>query len=653
MSGLASIGKTALYANYAALQTVGNNIANVNTPGYSRQTVQVADAPGQFSGSGYVGKGVDVTTIARSYDKFLTNQAIATTAVSASDSARQDKLTQLESVFPIGSSGIGYAAGELLNSFVDVSSNPADSSARQVVLSQAQDLSARFQTTGDQLASLQLGVSVDLSASVDRVNSLAKQVAALNQQIGAQKGLGQPPNQLLDQRDQLISQIASNLNVTTIAADDGSLGVFISGGQNLVLGATANQLKVVPDTFDPQKVALSLSEGRTDRALPADSLAGGSISGLLRFQNEDLTAANNLLGQLATSIAGAVNQQQALGLDLGQPASRGAPIFAVGGGQVLAAAGNRGAVPSTLTVTVADASRVQASDYELGFDGSNYSLTRLADKSPAAGSPFTPAQLAAGVQVDGVEVQVGAGAVAGDRFLLRPVSTAGQTLRTVLASTQGIAAASPFTGSVAVDNRGSASVASVAAVDPSYDRTLSTEIAFTSDSGDYSYTLRDAATGVATATGSGSFRAGAPITLNGYALNLAGVPKGGDRISVVPTNAVASNNGNALAFSKLATAGLVALTGGSSTSAVNQTVTDAYASAIANIGVRVQSGKTAASISGAVATQAETARANRAGVNLDEEAASLIQYQQSYQAAAKILQVAQSIFDTLLRTTGN
>lgn len=651
MSGLASIGKTALYANYAALQTIGNNIANVNTPGYSRQTLQVADAPGQFTGSGYFGKGVNVVTVARSYDKFLTNQAIATTAVAAGDSVRQDKLTQLENAFPIGASGIGYAAGELLNSFVDVSSNPADSSARQVVLSQAQDLSSRFQTTSDQLASLQTGVSGDLSASVDRVNSLAKQVAALNQQIGAQKGLGQPPNQLLDQRDQLISQIASNLNVTTIAADDGSLGVFISGGQNLVLGTNANQLKVVPDTFDPQKVALSLSEGGTNRAIPADSLAGGSISGLLRFQNEDLTAANNLLGQLATSIAGAVNQQQALGLDLGQPASPGAPIFAVGGGQVLTAAGNRGAVPSTLSVSVADASRVQASDYELGFDGSNYSLTRLADNNPVAGSPFTPAQLAAGVQVDGVAVQVGPGAVAGDRFLLRPVSTAGQTLRTVLASTQGIAAASPFTGSVAVDNRGTASVASVAAVDPAYDRTLSTDIAFTSDTGDYNYTLRDA-TGAATASGTGHFSAGAPITLNGYALNLAGVPKGGDRISVVPTNAVASNNGNALAFSKLATAGLVAPTGGSSTSAVNQTVTDAYASAIANIGVRVQSGKTAASISSAVATQAETARANRAGVNLDEEAASLIQYQQSYQAAAKILQVAQSIFDTLLQATG-
>lgn len=657
MSGLASIGKTALYANYAALQTIGNNIANANTPGYSRQNLQVADAPSQFTGSGYFGKGVDVTTVARSYDKFLTNQAIATTAVSAGDSARQDKLTQLESVFPIGPSGIGYAAGELLNSFVDVSSNPADSSARQVVLSQAQDLASRFQATAGQLSSLQVGVSGDISASVDRVNSLSKQVAALNQQIVAQRGLGQPPNQLLDQRDQLVSQIASNLNVTTIGADDGSVGVFIGGGQNLVLGATANTLKVIPDPFDPQKAALSLREGPTDRIIPGESLAGGSIAGLLRFQNEDLGAANNLLGQLATSIAGAVNQQQALGLDLGSPAAPGAPIFSVGGAQVLPAASNRGAVPPALdlSVTVADAARVQASDYELSFDGSNYSLTRLVDKTPAAGSPFSPAQLAAGVQVDGVSVQVGTGAgggpAAGDRFLLRPVASAGQTLRTVLASTQGIAAASPFTGSAAGDNRGTASVASVAAVDPAYDRTLSTEIAFTSDAGDYSYTLRDAS-GAATATGTGSWRAGAPIALNGFALNLAGVPKTGDRLSVMPTVAVGANNGNALAFSKLATAGLVAPTGGGSTGAANQSVTDAYASAIANIGVRVQSGKTAAGISGAVATQAESARANRSGVNLDEEAASLIQYQQSYQAAAKILQVAQSIFDTLLRTAG-
>jgi len=643
MSALMSIGKTAMYASYAALQTTGNNIANANTTGYSRQETVLADAPSQFSGSGFFGKGVNVTSVTRAYDQYLTNMAVSTSSASASDAARLDKLTQLENVFPIGESGVGYAAGALMNSFVDVANNPTDSSARQVVLSQAQELASRFQAAGNQLNDLQIGVTQDVKASVDSLNSLAQQVAKLNQQIAALKGAGQPPNQLLDQRDQLISQIASTISVTTIAADDGSVGVFIGGGQSLVLGANANTVKAVPDTFDPSKVMLTLSEGASNRLIPTTSLAGGSLAGLMKFQNEDLASAKNLLGQMAAAVSGAVNAQQALGLDLGQPAGAGAPIFSVGAPRVLTASTNTGS--ATFTATTTDASQLQASDYALSFDGSNYTLTRSADQSTVTGSPYTPAQLAAGVVVDGVTLQLTGGtANAGDRFLMQPVAAAAQSMQTVLASPTGIAAASPFTASVGVSNTGTATVSSVLAVSPSYDGTLSADITFTSATGDYNWTLSDGS------TGTGTWTAGTPISLNGFELSLAGVPKSGDTISVVPTVSTTSNNGNALAFAALGTAALVSATGAGAANTASMGITDAYASAIASIGVRVQGGKTAATMSSAAASQAETARANADGVNLDEEAARLIQYQQSYQAAAKILQVAQSVFDTLLQT---
>ncbi|MES2991686.1 MAG: flagellar hook-associated protein FlgK [Pseudomonadota bacterium] len=643
MSVLMSIGKTAMFASYAALQTVGNNIANANTAGYSRQTTVLADAPGQFTGSGFFGRGVDVTTVSRSYDKYLTNQAVSTGAVAASDAARLDKLTQLENVFPIGTSGVGYAAGEFLNSFVDLSNNPADSSGRQVVLSQAQELASRFRAAADQLGALQAGVTQDVKTSVASLNTMAQQVAKLNEQIAALRGAGQPPNQLLDERDRLVSQIAGTINVTTIQADDGSVGLFIGGGQNLVLGAHASTLKAVPDTFDPAKVMLTMTEGGVDRIIPPDSLSGGSLAGLLKFQNEDLTAANNLLGQMAAGLSGAINGQQALGLDIGQPPGAGAPIFAIGAPRVLEASANAG--NATLGITVDDASQVQASDYELAFDGANYTLTRLSDRAAVPGSPYTPAQLAAGVQLDGLTLQLSGGAAAtGDRFLLQPVGNAAQSMQSMLASTRGLAAAAPFTGSAGVNNTGTASIESLAAVDPAYDGTLSTAITFTSATGDYAWTMSNGS------SGTGTWTAGTPITLNGFALTLNGVPKSGDTLAVVPTVSVASNNGNALAFARLTDKGIVAAAGGAGTSAPAQSITDAYASALANIGVRVQGGKTAASISSATASEAESARANKAGVNLDEEAAKLIQYQQSYQAAAKILQVAQSIFDTILQT---
>jgi len=642
MSALMSIGKTAMFASYAALQTTSNNIANANTPGYSRQQTQLADAAGQFTGSGFFGKGVDVTSVTRAYDKYLTNQAVSASSTASADAARLDKLTQLETVFPTGDSGLGSASGAFINAFVDLSNNPSDSSARQVVLSKAQDLASRFSAASDQLASLQTGVTQDVKTQVDSLNSLAKQVATLNSQIANLKGSNQPPNQLLDQRDQLISKIADIVNVTTVAADDGSVGVFVGGGQSLVLGSNVNTVKAVPDTFDPSKVMLTMVEGSATRQIPPDSLVGGSLAGLMKFQNEDLTSANNLLGQMATAISGAVNEQQALGLDLGQPASAGAPIFSVGAPRALAASGNTGA--AALSVTVSDSSKVQASDYSMSFDGTSYSLTRNVDNT-TAGGPYTAAQLTTGVQVDGVTIQLTGGAAAsGDRFLLQPVATAAQSMKSVLASTKGIAAASPFTGSVGVDNKGTATVDSLTAVSPSYNGALSADITFTSAAGAYSWSLSDGS------TGTGTWTAGTPISLNGFELNLSGVPANGDTISVVPTVSTSSNNGNALGFAKLGTTGIVSQNGAGGGTANGISITDAYASALASIGVRVQGGKTAATLSAAVSTQAETARANQAGVNLDEEAARLIQYQQSYQAAAKILQVAQAIFDTMLQT---
>ena len=642
MSGLLSVGKSAMFANYAALQTTGNNIANANTPGYSRQSVQLADASGQFTGSGFFGKGVSVVAVQRAYNELLTVQAGAANSIAAADSTRLAKLSQLEGVFTIGNNGIGAASGNLLNSFVDISSNPTDSSARQVALSSAQELASRFRHAGEQLASLQSGVMLDMRAAVTSVNSLAKQVGRLNEQISALKGTGQPPNNLLDERDRIVSDIGKLTNVTTQPAEDGSLGVFIGAGQNLVLGNVVNSLRITADTFDPAKAQVALRDGSSDRLIPQSALSGGAISGLLKFQNDDLSEATRLLGQMAAAISGAVNEQQSLGLDLGQPAGRGAPVFAVGDARVLPAWSNAGT--ARFAASVSSPAQVQASDYELQFDGANYSITRQPEGQVITGSPFTPALLAAGVNVDGLTIQLSAGtAQSGDRFLVQPAANAAQNMQLVLTDPRGLAAASPFSGSAGVDNRGTASVASVLATSATSVPSLSANFVFTSDTGNYNWTLDD---GTAVTTGTGTWAAGSPITLGGFAMNLDGVPKSGDTLKVATTTSPAGNNGNALAFVKLGDAALV----GRSATQSGMNITDAYASALASVGVRVQGGTTASKISTALAADAETARSNEVGVNLDEEAARLIQFQQAYQAAAKILQVAQTIFQTLLQT---
>jgi flagellar hook-associated protein 1 len=652
-SSLMGIGTRAMGANYAALQTIGNNIANANTHGYSRQETQLATAGGQYTGAGFFGQGVNVTTVTRSYDRFLTAQAAASNSLAAADSARLDQLTQLENIFPLGESGIGHAARQVLDGFVDLANNPQDNSARQVVLTRAREMAARFKAAGEQLNTLQVGVTQDLRSDVSSVNALAQQVAKLNGQIASMQGAGHAPNDLLDQRDQLVSQISGYINVTSIEASDGSVGLFVGGGLSLVLGGQANELTATADPYDPAKSQLALREGGVDRLVPTDAIAGGSIAGLVRFQNEDLNAARNLLGQLAVAISGAINQQQSLGLDGGQPAGAGAPLFSVGAPRTLPAATNGG--DATFSLAVSDFTQVQASDYELRFDGSDYRMTRMSDGQEVVGSPFSPAALAAGVQVEGLTLQMTAGtAAAGDRFLLQATATAAADMRSVMNDPRGLAAAAAVTGSFAVGNTGTATAASLGLVDPAaYDPSLSVRITFNSNTGDYGYDMLDASNAVVS-SGTGTWTAGTPIQINGWSMQLSGVPRSGDVIDVAPTTAPAANNGNAVAFVALGNTPFVgAQTLGNGTLVPGRNITDAYASALSDIGVRVQSAKSASGISNTIAATAESARVNKAGVNLDEEAARLIQFQQSYQAAAKMLQVATSVFDTLLQTVGN
>ena len=646
-SALMSLGTRAMAASYAQLQTTSQNIANANVEGYSRQQVELKTSMGQYTGAGFFGKGVDVATVTRSYDAFLTKEAATTSSAQFFDQTRLDQLNQLENAFPTGTDGIGYAANQFLNAMSDVASNPQDSSARQVVLSQAQDLAGRFASAGEQLDSIQSGITQDLKNSVSTVNGLTQQIANVNQQIAAVQGFGHTPNDLLDQRDELISKLSQYLQVTTIPADDGTLGVFIAGGQRLVLGSQAMQLATVPNTYDPSRTGIGIVEANGTRALSSDMLNGGSIAGLINFQDNDLQHARDLLGQMASAISSRVNAQQALGLDLRQPPGAGAPIFSVGAPQALPANTNAkdaaGNYLSSVSLTVTDASQLQASDYELKADpsGTGYQLTRLSD-----GLVRT---IASGDVVDGMRIDVGPPAPAAtDRFLLQPVTRAINQMQVVLDDPRGIAAASPVTATLGVSNTGTATVASLEAVSSTLNPNLSANITFTSGTGNYSWTLSDGT------SGTGTWTTGQPISLNGFQLQLNGVPNSGDTVSVSKTLYPASNNGNALAMVGIRDEALVGrtlqsngtLTGGT-------TVTDTYANAIADVGARVQSAKSAASISTATAQQAEQARSSKSGVNLDEEASRLIQYQQNYQAAAKVLQVAQQVFDKLLEVAAS
>lgn len=649
--GILNIGTQALQANQVALQTAGNNIANANTVGYSRQKVVLQTVPGQFTGGGYIGKGVNIQTIERNYSEFLTRQSTLATATQSADVMRSDKLKQLQGIFEGGTNGLGASISEMLNAFADVASSPTDLTARTVVLTRVDETAARMRAASQRLDDLQIGVAQELSQKVDAINSLARGIAEVNEKISRTGLSGQPPNDLLDRRDQLIRELNTYIQTTSVKADDGSIGVFIGGSQALVLGSDVSKLSIATDDFgDTLKSKLVITRTGVSITLDENNLGGGQVAGLLRFQNADLNEGRNLLGRLTLAVTTAMNDQHKLGLDL--DGNVGTNIFtptSFGTLNVLQpkspATLNTGT--SILTLAIADTTKFVASDYEVNFtSGNTGNITRRSDGviaafDFAAGTP-APVPVAGAITIDGITITraitAPAGpAFAGDRFLLKPFSTSASNISSVFATPRALAVASPVAGTMGANNTGSLQQVSVVARS-NPPTAVPVTLTFT---GANTYTRSDAPGSFPYTPGlviEGTVPATTPLTQ--WSVKLQGSPKLGDTFTVVANPFAKLSAGNATAMMNLRD---VALFDGAA-------LTDGYAGLISQVGIRTQSANYAAEVSSSIATNLGRDRAGVSGVNLDEEAASLLQYQQAYQASAKMIQVAQTIFDTLLST---
>ncbi len=634
-----NIGTRALMANQVVLQTAGNNIANVNTPGYSRQTAVLQTVQGQFTGGGYVGKGVEVSTIQRTYSEFLTRQAALAGAISTGDATRADKLKQLENIFPGGATGLGAAINDMLNAFSDVASAPTDLTARTVALTRVSETAARMRSTSTNLDDLQAGVAQEIEQKISAINNLASNIAAVNDKIARAQGNGQTPNDLLDQRDQLVRDLNRYVQTSSIAANDGTVGIFIGGSQALVLGSTAAALSVVSDNFnDPLKTKIAINRSGLSVTMDEAMLGGGEVSGLLRFQNTDLAEGRNLLGRLTLAVSTSMNNQHQLGLDL--DGNVGGNLFtpiSFGAGNILqpAAPATLNTGTATLGLSISDVTQFAASDYEVNFTAATSgNITRKSDG-------VVTAFAAVPITLDGLTFNVTAGtAAAGDRFLIKPYTTSASNISAEFSSPRALAVASPVAGQMGTSNTGSLQLASLAArTNPPTN--VPVTLTFT---GSNSYTRSDTGATVYTYTSGQPIEGTVPATtpLSQWSLSLQGTPKAGDTFTVAAQPAAFRNlnAGNASAMMALRDA---AMFDGSA-------LTDGYASLIAQVGIRAQSANYAANVSSAIAANLEKDRTGVAGVNLDEEASKLIQYQQAYQASAKMIQIANSIFDTLMQS---
>lgn len=622
MSAALNIASRALLTNQSVLQVVGHNIANANTVGYSRQSAQLTVSGYQQYANGFFGKGVELSTVTRAYDAYLTREAQASKSVAAADAIRLARLEQLEAAFPMGESGLGEALNSMLNAWVDVASSPGNQTARMVVIARADAFAARMRDTAGQLDVLGESTRLQVGDVVTSVNRLAADLAKINQKLSQVGGTSHTPNDLLDQRDQLLSELGKHVQISAIEADNGMVSVFVGGSMPLVLGTTSSDLVVRRNPDDTAQLQIGFLQGGETTLLP-DSSLGGQLGGLMGFLNEDLADTRDLLGRMALATASIINEQHALGVDL--LGATGADFFvSPAAAQGLPAVANTGS--AEMRARVSDATALMASSYELRVEAGGVSVLRLSDGKT---DNFT-APVAWPIEIDGLSFEIDSGtAAAGDVFRFKPYEGAARDLQVALTSPDRLAAGNQVLVVPDPGNTDGLSIEHLYVVEDHADLTSSVTIEFLADG---SFSIDGGA--------SQAYVPGQPIVHNGWSLTLRGTPGAGDRFEVSAAPADAQSSGNAAAM--LALREIAAFEG--------VPLSDVYVTLFSDLGTRVQGAQFSAAFSAQVATTAENARANVAGVNLDEEAALLLQYQQSYQAAAKYLQVAQGLFDSLLQT---
>jgi len=662
-TGLISIGITGIRAAQLGLLSTEHNIVNANTPGYSRQSTVQATNNAITTGSGSIGQGVQVVTIKRQYDAYLNNQVNTAQTQVSNLNALYSQLSQIDLMLADPDAGMSPAMQEFFAGVQQVSSNPSSLPARQSMLTSAQTMVTRFNNLDLRLAEISKQLDGRIVSAVADINAYAGEIADLNQRIVlAQSGYSQPPNDLLDQRDQLINELNKLIKVNTSTNSDGSFNVFIGTGQQLVIGGKTVEMTASASSLDLTRIAVGLKTSGGTQELPESLIVGGELGGLISFRSQSLDTAVNELGRVAASLTLTFNAQYGLGMDLsgriaGETGFVG-ELFSIPEPRVVPSATNQGigqlaasflppVAPSAPNYAGNFYTNLSNSDYLVTFAaGGNYTVTRQND-GVAVATGTSPA----GVQFDGVSLNISVpGAMAGDRFVVKPVAEAAKNISLetrVVADPRLVNAAAPVRTIPAITNTGvmvmSQGVVGVGYSIPATQNLVATATDLTGLTGTWVATYSDgtvsaASTGdIPLSSGTGTLSG---ITWNNMSFSITGAPNTGDRFVIQRNSDGLQDGRNALQFAALQTANTTA--GGTAT------YQSTYSRLVAENGIRTREAKVRLAAQEVVLTQAQNARDSLSAVNLDEEAANLMKFQQAYQAAAKILDVGNKMFETLL-----
>ncbi|WP_283183549.1 flagellar hook-associated protein FlgK [Pseudomonas svalbardensis] len=664
---LLNIGMSGLSASQSSLMTTGNNIANVDTAGYSRQqTVQGTKASQQF-GNVYIGTGTTLADVRRVYNSYLDAQLQTTTSLNSDAQAYLGQATQVDKLLSDSGTGITKTLQSFFSSLQTLSANSNDSTARQALLTNAQGLSSRFNAISQQLNQQGTYINDQLGSMAEQVNKLAATVAAYNKKISEVSSSGGMPNDLLDQRNETVRQL-SELVGTQVTETNGRLDIYLGSGQPLVIGDTANTLRVAADKNDPTRSSIIMDRGSSTIDITS-RVSGGEMGGLLRYRDDVLTPAVNGLGRIAMVVADQVNKQLGQGLD--QNGNFGSALFndinslkAIS--QRSIANGSNAPASGNLNVSIKDTSKLAASDYQVTFtSATGYSVRRLSDNTDMGSFTLgaTPAPV-----IDGFSLSLNAGPVnAGDTFKITPTRSSAADMTTVMTDSKTLATAAPLTSTKASGNDGTGAVSQpvLSTVLDIYDpaqrlevqtavkASMPVRLLMTSTT---AYQVFDAK-GASIGTGSivpgqnNNLNISVPYTDVGgvaktfsVAMTVSGSPAKDDSFNISMTAASSTDNRNAQALLGLQTKATV----GANATSPGVSFTDAYGGLVSSVGSMTKQGQLDATATGTILTQARDSRDSLSGVDLDEETGNLIKYQQYYSASSQIIKTAQEIFSTLI-----
>ncbi|MCK5640180.1 MAG: flagellar hook-associated protein FlgK [Gammaproteobacteria bacterium] len=639
MADMLSIGASGLMTYQKALNTTGHNISNVNTEGYTRQRVELDARNPSGTGVGFFGQGVEIDTVRRMYDGFLTTALQDNTSRSNELDTFHQFIGQIDSLLANSQAGLSPSLQQFFSSVQGVTDDPASIPARQVMVSEGESLAGRFNYIFDQLESLNKGVNIAVTNMAGEVSSLAGSIAQMNTDIVSQTGKfgGQPPNDLLDQRDELIRKLSEIISVSTVPQDDGALNIFIGSGQALVLGSDASRLDIQANGFDGSYPDIFLTPALGGPGVNISSqLTGGSLGGALDFRQDVLNPTMNELGLLAVGLSETFNAQHQSGLDLDD--SFGSDFFLPLSVNIGGHSSNTGT--GVITASFTSAGDLTKSDYTLTYTGgTSYNLIRQSDNTAFVVDTAVPASMT----VDGFTLNIIAGAAVGDKFLVQPTRYAAQNFDVITQDPREIAVAGAVRTLTSSLNLGDGVITEGVVIDPADPNFLQTAA------------IEFGTSGAGTAPYADQYRinagawvpyvSGADIDVNGMRTQISGAPFSGDTFTIERNSGGTSDNRNGLLLAELQTIPtLLNNSSGIATADYQST----YGQMVSRIGAKTHQIEMSNNAQNVLLEQAINARGAIAGVNLDEEATNMLRYQQAYQANAQVISTANSLFQTLI-----